>query len=329
MEEEGPPAKKPAAGAPLWMATFADLMSLLLAFFVLLFSFSEMDKQKFKELAGSLKNAFGVQTEVYTRNTPKGTSIIAREFSPGRTDPTALPEVRQHTTDDLKRYADVNSADGTTEGQLGPGQAEASPEFEADLSRVEEYLHAEVDTGLLEIQDDGQQVIVIRIKEKGSFPSGSADLKAGFDPVVAKIASLVNEIPGSIVVAGHSDNRPISTARFRSNWELSAGRAATVLHRILDESGADPTRFRLAGHAETRPLSNEDTDEARTANRRVEVILLRGAAHEPEPGALTGSEQVSMEDEDPDAAAVREAQLGLKAELPADAADVSADDIER
>ena len=104
MEEEAR-VKCPTCPPP-WLATFADLMSLLMCFFVLLLAFSEMDVLKFKQLAGSMKEAFGVQRDIKTKVIPKGTSIIAKEFSPGRPTPTALKVMRQHTTDDRKNNLD-------------------------------------------------------------------------------------------------------------------------------------------------------------------------------------------------------------------------------
>ncbi|MEN7343850.1 MAG: flagellar motor protein MotB, partial [Pseudomonadota bacterium] len=89
------PAKEEGGGVPAWVMTFADLMTLLMCFFVLLLAFSEMDAAKFKELSGSVKQAFGVQSEIEARTIPKGTSVIAREFSPGKPTPTMLDEVRQ------------------------------------------------------------------------------------------------------------------------------------------------------------------------------------------------------------------------------------------
>ncbi len=107
MSNESPRAKKAEEGAPPWVMTFADLMSLLMCFFVLLLSFSEMDVSKYKELAGSLKDAFGVQREIRTREPPKGINIIAREFSPGRPEPTSLNVIRQMTTQDLRVNLDL------------------------------------------------------------------------------------------------------------------------------------------------------------------------------------------------------------------------------
>ena len=107
MEASQPPATRADTGAPAWVITFADLMSLLLAFFVLLFSFSELDKQKFKELSGSMREAFGVQREIRAKEPPKGINFVAREFSSGAPEPTAMNVLRQQTTNDFMRHLQV------------------------------------------------------------------------------------------------------------------------------------------------------------------------------------------------------------------------------
>jgi len=107
MDEEDSGQKKDDAGAPAWVMTFADLMSLLMCFFVLLLSFSEMDVAKYKQIAGSMREAFGVQREIKVKEPPKGINIIAQEFSAGRPDPTPFNIVQQITTDDMKRFLDV------------------------------------------------------------------------------------------------------------------------------------------------------------------------------------------------------------------------------
>jgi chemotaxis protein MotB len=103
------PKETPEEGVPPWVMTFADLMTLLMCFFVLLLAFSEMDIAKFKELAGSMQDAFGVQSEVEVRTMPKGTSLIAREFSPGKPEPTPLNEIRQFTIDSSENTLDALS----------------------------------------------------------------------------------------------------------------------------------------------------------------------------------------------------------------------------
>ncbi len=285
---EDAPAKKVAPGAPAWVLTFADLMSLLLAFFVLLFSFSEMDKQKFKELSGSMKDAFGVQREVPAFNPPIGTSIIARDFSPGKPKPTIENEVRQEAAQVMTAYAEM---------PLDEDARLTEEELAADVEKVKEHLNIEIKEGLVEVDDDGERIITIRIREMGSFPSGSASLNHDFYPVIGKIGTLINEIGGHVVVAGHTDNVPINTRRFRSNWDLSSARAATVLERIIEASSVSSDHFRLAGHADTRPVDTNDTASGRERNRRVEVILLRGAINDVTTGQVIGGREASVLDD--------------------------------
>lgn len=260
------PVKKTQPGAPAWVMTFADLMSLLLAFFVLLFSFSELDKQKFKELSGSMKDAFGVQREVPAFNPPIGDSIISRDFSPGMPTPTEQDQVRQEAMKEL------------TEMRKQGENEEDENDLLRDLEKVLNYLEVEIAKGVVEVQSDGERVITIRIRETGSFPSGSAELSNDFNPVIVKIARLTNEIGGRVAVAGHTDILPISTERFRSNWELSSARAVTVLEEIVAKGELDPARFQVAGFGATRPIDSNATVEGRARNRRVEVILLRGGS---------------------------------------------------
>ncbi|MGY8773522.1 MULTISPECIES: flagellar motor protein MotB [Spongiibacter] len=281
------PTKKASAGAPAWVLTFADLMSLLLAFFVLLFSFSEMDKQKFKELSGSMRDAFGVQREVPAFSPPIGTSIIARDFSPGQPKPTIENQVRQEAAIDMRSFAEV---------PLNEEMAITEEDLAEDLEKVKEHLAVEIQEGLVEVDDDGERVITIRIRETGSFPSGSADMDRDFLPVINKIAVLVEDIGGHVVIAGHTDKLPIYNQRFHSNWELSAARAATVLERIVEVSGRSASYFRLAGHADTRPIDTNDTAEGRARNRRVEVILLRGSIDDAATGPAIRGREASVMD---------------------------------
>lgn len=249
---EAPPDKKPSAGAPAWILTFADLMSLLLAFFVLLFSFSEMDKQKFKELSGSLQNAFGVQKEVPARDTPIGTSIIAREFTPGQTRVTLDDTVRQDSTRNMHRYALAH-----------------------DLELARSILAVEIEQSQVEVEATEAGFLVVRVKENASFPSASADLAPSFAPTAGKIAEVIKSIPGQVVIAGHSDDLPIHTDNYRSNWDLSSARAVSLLHKLVDTSGQPGSRFRAVGYADFKPIASNDTAEGRARNRRVEVVLLR------------------------------------------------------
>jgi len=270
MSDDAPPQKCPE-GIPMWVMTFADLMSLLLAFFVLLFSFSEMDAQKYKQVAGSMKEAFGVQREVKVKDPPKGVNVIAREFSPGRATPTPLNQVRQSTMEDLHQFPLLG------EDVQNPVDEQ---EIEDEAEKIRQALQEEIDAGLIEVETEGRKII-IRIREKGSFPSGSAELIRPFRKVIDKMVKALEATHGTIVVAGHTDDRPIHTSRFRSNWELSASRAVTVIHELSRSGKLDKKRFQIAAFGDTRPLADNSTPQGRAKNRRVEVTLIYGKDLEP------------------------------------------------
>ena len=118
--------------------------------------------------------------------------------------------------------------------------------------------------------------ILIRIRERASFASGSADLRTDFAPILGGIAGILNDTEGRIIVAGHTDDIPIHNFRFRSNWELSASRAVTVAHALQDAANIPPDRFQVEGHAETQPVAPNDSVENRGRNRRVEIIIEQG-----------------------------------------------------
>lgn len=269
-------------GLPPWLATFADLMSLLMCFFVLLLSFAEIDAIRFKKMADSMKDAFGVQREIPVMDIVKGVSVIKQEFSPSTSpEPAVVNEIRQQTTDAEQQNLDIH--DGKErKGEVDVDDAvmeavaeKIKREVEQDAKALQETLKKEIEEGLVSVETEEAKIIV-RIQEKGSFPSGSADLDAGFLAVMDRISAAVAKSPGNVIVAGHTDNVPISTARFRSNWELSSARAVTVVHGLLKNPAIDPARVMIEGHADSRPLVPNDTPANRAINRRVELILERG-----------------------------------------------------
>ncbi len=256
--------KDEGGGVPAWVMTFADLMTLLMCFFVLLLAFSEMDVAKFKQLSGSMKEAFGVQSEIDVRTIPKGTSVVAREFSPGRPEPTALNVVRQFTIDSNRNTLDALDR-----------EIKEIEETRDHARRLRMALKKEIDEGSVSIQTEGMKVIV-RIMEKASFDSGYADLKPEFLPVVDKITDLIDNASGDVTISGHTDNVPISNERFRSNWDLSTSRAVSVAHEFLKKGQIDATKVSVTGHADTQPRAPNDTPDNRAMNRRVEIKIVRG-----------------------------------------------------
>jgi len=350
-----PPAQVVEEGLPGWVMTFADLMSLLMCFFVLLLAFSEMDVSKYKEMAGSMKNAFGVQREIKVKEPPKGINIIAREFSPGRPEPTIMNVVRQMTTRDLHINLDLGKErrrpvptpkaehepdrDKTSkpheqskhkgdqqagltdtqkkvleqakklavvrlqqklkaEQQMGNSQAQQKKADGIDQKSLEELIKAraaaekrrklehkaklisqalgrEIKAGSVDVETEGQKII-IRVREQASFGSGRAELKGAFRPILERVANILKDSEGKIVIAGHTDNVPIYTERFRSNWELSAARAVSVAHEMMLATKIPSDRFLVQGFADTKPMTKNDTPANRARNRRVEIILQQG-----------------------------------------------------
>ncbi len=271
-EEAGGGEEEGGAG---WIMTFADLMSLLMCFFVLLLSFSEMDVLKFKQLAGSMKEAFGVQREVKAKDPPKGTSIIAQEFSPGRPTPSAIVEIRQQTTDESKENLDFgHAADDNEEVQdlKAALKKEMERQMKEQIAKMEELLEDEIEKGMLEVSEVNEEVM-IRIREKGSFASGKAKLEKSFYPILSKIGQVLNGVNGQIVVSGHTDNIPIRTAIYPSNWVLSGARASSVVHHLTRYGKVPGDRIEIRAHGDTLPIAGNDTRQGRAKNRRIEISV--------------------------------------------------------
>lgn len=221
-----------ASSGQTWIVTFADLMALLLTFFVLLLSVAEVDRQKYREMIQSIKGAFGVQWIQPLSEKPEGPE-------PGVVN-LPVPDLPRP---DLQQSLRSAMAEGT------------DPEH-------------------ISVESDDER-LVIRIDESIAFGVGSDIVSASLKPVLRKAAELLGPMAGTIVVAGHTDDIPIQTARFRSNWDLSAARAVSVVHELLASGKIDAARLVVQGHADTRPLVANDSAAHRAKNRRVEISVLK------------------------------------------------------
>ncbi|MCF9652244.1 flagellar motor protein MotB, partial [Vibrio parahaemolyticus] len=263
----------------------------------------EMDVLKFKQIAGSMKFAFGVQNQLEVKDIPKGTSIIAQEFRPGRPEPTPIDVIMQQTMDITQQTLEFHEgesdrAGGTKrdEGKLTGGQSpetstqsnqsaesdmqqqqseEMSQEMETLMESIKKALEREIEQGAIEVENLGQQ-IVIRMREKGAFPEGSAFLQPKFRPLVRQIAELVKDVPGIVRISGHTDNQRLDSELYRSNWDLSSQRAVSVAQEMEKVRGFSHQRLRVRGMADTEPLVPNDSDENRALNRRVEISIMQG-----------------------------------------------------
>jgi chemotaxis protein MotB len=380
-EQECP--KCPPAGAPAWMATFADMATLLMAFFVLILSFAEFNVPKFKQISGSLKEAFGVQKVVPVVEQPKGTTIIALEFSPNPS-PSISETLRQDTTelqqpnlvipekddiapdgseDDKDKDSDFEGAEqldatelakqlkkaidtgevtvetlgenvvinfpeektsdeqiqtmvaealealneareksGSTESEVlfggieqqleklastvdsddpndGDGQGGSSAEQAEKVqnaSRTTEELtvalREQIDQGLVAVEQREDSVF-ITVGSGGAFPSGTADLTDEARRILDRIALASMSPESEITVTGHTDDVPISNAQFRDNWDLAAGRAASVVQAIQQTGLINGDRLSAVSKGEMAPIGDNSTAAGREENRRIEIEI--------------------------------------------------------
>ena len=385
-DEECP--KCPPVGAPAWMATFADMATLLMAFFVLILSFAEFNVPKFKQISGSLKEAFGVQKVVPVVEQPKGTTVIELNFSPNP-EPSLSTTLRQQTTElqkpelELKTETET-SPDGTGEdkknqsdfdgeggegadaldanelakqlkkaidtgevkvetlgenvvinfpeektseedistmiaetlealnearqksgasesevlfggveqeleklaaaideslpqdGQGQGGSAEQDSEEEKIASRATEELTValkeQIEQGLIEVEQRDDKVFVT-VGSGGAFPSGTADLTEEAQRIMDRIALTAMSPDSSITVTGHTDDVPISNGQFRDNWDLGAGRAASVVQAIQNTGLISGDRLSAVSKGEMAPIADNSTATGREKNRRIEIEI--------------------------------------------------------
>jgi chemotaxis protein MotB len=232
--QECPPCDK---GAPTWVTTFGDLMSLLLCFFVLLLSFSEIDRQKYKQVAGSMEKAFGMQRKKNVSESPlHGLKMIAKDF-----DQEAIAtRVKKFIGRELEE--NFNELYGKIENDI---EIEAKPDQ-----------------------------LVIRMMGESTFDSGSAEIKPELKPLILRIGQILqSQTAGDIIIAGHTDNVPVTGGPFQSNLKLSIARAATVAQFLLDQTRIDPKRLSTMGFGEYRPIAENNIERGRRKNRRVEIIV--------------------------------------------------------
>ncbi len=263
-----------------WLVTYGDLMSLLLCFFVLILSMAEIDIIRYKQLADTMSNAFGVQRELELESVPKGTSVLSTEFRPGIPDETVVDVVQQETRDQTRnslRIGNPNSPESVEKDVrdevLTYDEVMALiKETQLDAEMLRRLLKTEIKEGQIDVESTAR-TILIRIRERGSFASGSALLNSSFVGVIDKIASALTQIEGRIAVEGHTDNVPINTFAYPSNWDLSAARSVAVVRRMLDIAPLEPKRVTASGFADTRPQAINSTFEGRARNRRVEIVV--------------------------------------------------------
>ena len=264
-----------------WLVTFSDLLSLLLCFFVVLLSVADFDPIKYKQIQSNMINAFGVQREIPLEDIPKGTSVVATHFQPGIPEETPVETIQQITREQERDSLRLGEPDAERERERDMREAvetldemmQLVRDTEIDADMLRKLLRAEIEAGQIDVESE-ERTILIRIREKGSFTSGSAFLNNDFVKVIDKIGSAIGQIEGRVFVEGHTDSIPINSFAYPSNWDLAVSRAASVTRRLVrPETGINPRRVTASGFAATRPQAVNTTAEGRARNRRVERII--------------------------------------------------------
>lgn len=234
-------------GAPAWMATFADMMSLLLTFFILLLSFAEMDIVKFKDAMGSINRALGFM--------PTGTGMFSTSSAPSIINDPVKPSPEKKDSD----------------------SSESSNDELVKRAIIQEKLNEIVKStkGLEDTEvENTRKGVVMRVKGKMFFTPGTAKLKQESYEVLQKVAQLMREFNSRVSIEGHTDNIPLRGGRYANNWELSTARAYSALKFLQDHEGIDAQNINIAGFGDTHPITTNDTPEGRARNRRVEFVFM-------------------------------------------------------
>lgn len=241
-----------------WLVSYADFITLLFAFFVVMYAVSSVNEGKYRVLSDSMIAAFRSPTKsimpIQIGNIVKSPSGAAVELPPMAQNRTIEPTRRTPRSG--------NGGDG------GSAQ-EALHQVANDLAKAFEPLIAEDLVSLRE----GRLWLELEIRAAVLFDSGRADVRRDALPVVDRVVDILRGVPNSVRVEGYTDDRPIRSAQFQSNWDLSAARAGSMVHHLL-QSGIDPLRLSLAGYGEYRPVADNASEDGRTRNRRVVLVVL-------------------------------------------------------
>ncbi|MFC6465680.1 flagellar motor protein MotB [Marinilactibacillus sp. GCM10026970] len=256
--------KKPSGGggAPAWMTTYSDLMSLLLTFFILLFSMSAVSEEKFKEVAESLRMALA------------GSSNDSILESDGRSI-TDLNNVDIEQAD----IADLPAPDVEATSDPNAIPLEVQELYET----ANEYMLEQGIESDLTISRDADGVY-IDIQESILFTSGSSNITTSGEETLTTLSGLFDLFDNSMIIEGYTDDVPMNSAQFPSNWELSTGRAVSVLRYLSEESGLTPSRLSAKGYGEYAPVVPNDSAENRALNRRVNIIIMHKDRKEVDSG---------------------------------------------
>ena len=220
--------------AERWLLTYADLITLLLAFFIMMYVFSKKDAQKYDEVASHLKTIFS------------GGTGLAGKGSVTAASPIDMPS-KGASSGEIKRQLESELMDSNRNKPGGENISVLSDE----------------------------RGVVIRVLDKAFFDEGKAELKDGAKGALDKIVPIIKSVDNHVRIEGHTDNVPINTNEFKSNWELSVRRATEVVRYFVEKRGLPPERISATGYAEYRPIVQNNSPKNKSLNRRIEIIVVK------------------------------------------------------
>lgn len=249
-------------GAPRWMVTYSDMVTLVLVFFILLFSMSQIDVTKFETITRSF------QSRAILDFLPS--AVPSEDITSDDVDGKGGDDLGVRTDDDDSDDDDID-LDGIID-QLEEWEKKADA-LARLMENVESFL-ADENLGDVISATRTEEGVILVLQDNILFDSGQAEILDSGLPFLDEVGRLLKGMENTVRVEGHTDSRPISTYRFPSNWELSGARAGVVVRYFIEELGLDEERFLIAGYGETRPVAENTTPENMSKNRRVEIVIL-------------------------------------------------------
>ena len=256
-----------------WLLTYSDMITLLMALFMVLFSISSVNISKYRTLQESLKAAFSGSILPGGKAIMQSGSQSTSAHSPATSE---IPSIVPLTPNVPNANPSQASATAASQAQsIAAAAQQEQQDFQQLQSELNTYIKKHGLTGQVQTVIDRRGLVVRVLTDRVLFDSGQANLKPAGLPLLAEIANLLNvDRTHPIVVEGHTDNVPISSAQYPSNWELSTARATTVV-RYLISQGVDRNRLSAAGYADLHPIASNATAAGRQKNRRVEIVMQR------------------------------------------------------
>ncbi|SFB36917.1 chemotaxis protein MotB [Lentibacillus halodurans] len=244
-----------SSGAPKWMVTYSDLVTLILVFFILLFSMSQIDMAKFDAISESFRNR------------------MIFDFYPS---PVPMENPTEHTSDE-ESGKNSNEFEHPTQIENMNDRDDQSNEEQDSLDdlmeQVEQYLRHHNLSDVISASRTDRGVVLV-LQESILFDTGEAEILDSGKPFLDKIGELLTNLPNDVNVEGHTDDRPITSYKYPSNWELSGARASSVIRYLINENDFDASRFSSVGYGDTRPLVPNSSEANWRQNRRVEIVIM-------------------------------------------------------